>query len=162
MFGAMGPDLFAPQPPPWASLPDPDLAYHVAHELTHMVMSERGFPRAARGSRYSEASAESRTGGDLEEMILHPSLHEIISPFGFRWDFIQNRMREGVLKGLGENSAPERGTPWFFTWAIRYCELRLELPSELWSPLSREAAGVGPGNLLLAFALRGRSRACMC
>ena len=117
------------------SLPDDDLAYHVAHELTHIVMRERGFPRTGRGRRYSEDSAEARVGGDIEEMVLHPSLHKLIEPFGFTWEFIQGRMISGALSGLTHSPVPEETTPWFFTWAIRYCELELELPAPEWTRL---------------------------
>ena len=65
VFGNQGMDLSAPNMPEWTSLPDDDLSYHVAHELTHIVMKERGFPRSARGPQYPEDSAEARVGGDL-------------------------------------------------------------------------------------------------
>ena len=46
-------------------------------------------------------------------------------------------MVQGALRGLRHSPVPEEGTPWFFTWAIRYCELNLELPTEEWLPLEK-------------------------
>ena len=132
VFGLQGMDLTAPQAPAWASMPDDDLAYHVAHELTHIIMRERGFPETGRGPDYPEDSAEARLGGDLEEMVLHPPLDALVLPLGFKRDFIQQRMLSGALNGLGQSPAPEWGTPWFFTWALRYCGLKLELPEHDW------------------------------
>ena len=128
-------DLSAPKMPEWTSLPDDDLSYHVAHELTHIVMKERGFPRSGRGPQYPEDSAEARVGGDLEELVLHPALETLIYPFGFKKEVLQARMLEGAMNGLARSPVPDRGTPWFFTWAIRYCELRLELPARHWQRL---------------------------
>ena len=71
------------------SLPDSDLAYHVAHELTHRVLAARGYPRTVRGAGYPEDSAEARIGADLEEMVLHPPLESLLQPFGFTHHFIQ-------------------------------------------------------------------------
>ena len=135
VFGAHGMDLTAPHMPDWTSLPDDDLAYHVAHELTHVVLRERGFPRTGRGRGYPDGSAEEKVGGDLEEMVLHPVLETLLSPFGFKKDFIQERMLRGALDGLDRSPVPDRGTPWSFTWAIRYCELQLELPRVSWRRL---------------------------
>ena len=131
-FGSQGVNLTAPDTPAWTSLPDDDLAYHVAHELTHIVLRQRGYPRTVRGRQYPQDSAEARIGGDLEEMVLHPALHTLMQPFRFRWDFIQGRMLDGASNGLTRSPAPDRGTPWFFTWAIRFCELQLELPARRW------------------------------
>ena len=135
VFGDQGIDATAPYPPRWTSLPDDDLAYHVAHELTHLVMEERGYPKTMRGVGYPPDSAEARVGEDLEEMVLHPSLHSLIEPFGFRRDFILRGMAEGALAGLRSAPAPEYGSPWHFTWAIRYCLLSMELPLALWTPI---------------------------
>jgi len=135
VFGDQGADVTAPKKPSWASLPDDDLAYHAAHELAHIVLLGRGFPRTSRGTRYPPGSAEAMIGGDLEEMVIHPALHKLIEPFGFRWEFIQRRMCEGAVNGLRSSSAPAPGTPWSFTWAVRYCELRIELPDERWNLL---------------------------
>ena len=132
VFGLHGMDLTAPESPAWASLPDDDLAYHAAHELTHIILRERGFPRTGRGPHYPEDSAEARLGGDLEEMVLHLPLDALILPLGFKRDFIQGRMLSGALNGLERSPAPEWGTPWFFTWALRYCGLKLELPEHDW------------------------------
>jgi hypothetical protein len=134
-FGDQGADLTAPHPPSWMSLPDSDLAYHVAHELTHKVMTERNYPKAARGIGYAEDSAEARVGGDLEEMVLHPALEKLIEPFGFDNSFILERMASGAFNGLRTAPLTEWGTPWFFTWAIRFCELQIELPIHWWTPI---------------------------
>ncbi len=135
VFGDQGADVTAPDRPAWASLPDDDLAYHVAHELSHLALIERGFPRTSRGTGYPPGSAEARIGGDLEEMVIHPALHKLIEPFGFRWEFIQRRMFEGAVNGVRSSPAPVPGSPWSLTWAIRYCELQIELPDERWSAL---------------------------
>ena len=68
-------------------------------------------------------------------MVLHPPLDEIMLPFGFKRDFIQARMVAGALAGLANSPAPEPGTPWFFTWAFRYCGLHLELDGDQWCRL---------------------------
>ena len=135
VFGDQGVDVTAPYPPRWVSLPDSDLAYHVAHELTHRVLAARGYPRTVRGAGYPEDSAEARIGADLEEMVLHPPLESLLQPFGFSHHFIQRNMASGALRGIESAPVPEYGSPWHFTWAIRYCLLQLELPLELWQPL---------------------------
>ena len=103
-----------------------------------------------RGVGYPPDSAEARVGEDLEEMVLHPSLEAILEPFGFSHEFILNRMAEGARGGLGSAPVPEYGTPWHFTWAIRYCLLRMEFPRSLWTPIETiyaerapEAAALG-------------------
>lgn len=135
VFGDQGVENSAPAMPRWMSLPDDDLAYHVAHELTHTLMRERGFPKTVRGVGYPADSAEARVGEDLEEMVLHPSLESILEPFGFRHDFIVSNTASGALRGLQSAPVPEYGTPWHFTWAIRFCMLQMELPLDLWTPL---------------------------
>lgn len=135
VFGDQGADKTAPYQPRWMSLPDDDLAYHAAHELTHQVMVSRKYPKTMRGTGYPRDSAEARVGEDLEEMVLHPSLEAILEPFGFRHEFILKRMAEGTIGGLSSAPVPEYGTPWHFTWAIRYCLLRMELPLYLWTPI---------------------------
>ena len=135
VFGHQGMDVTAPNMPEWTSLPDDDLSYHVAHELTHIVMKERGFPRSGRGLQYTEDSAEARIGGDLEELVLHPALETLIDHLGFKKEVLQARMLDGAMNGLVRSPAPARGTPWFFTWAIRYCELKLGLPTHKWQLL---------------------------
>ena len=134
VFGDQGVEFAGPAPR-WMSLPDDDLAYHVAHELTHTLMRERGYPKTVRGIGYPSDSAEARIGEDLEEMVLHPSLETILEPYGFRHDFIVSNMASGALQGLQSAPVPEYGTPWHFTWAIRFCMLQMELPLELWTPL---------------------------
>ena len=135
VFGDQGVEFSASAMPRWMSLPDDDLAYHVAHELTHTLMRERGYPKTVRGVGYPADSGEARVGEDLEEMVLHPSLESILEPFGFRHDFIVGNMASGALRGLQSAPVPEYGTPWHFTWAIRFCMLRMELPLDLWTPL---------------------------
>ena len=114
VFGDQGADATAPYAPRWMSLPDDDLAYHVAHELTHQVMVSRKYPKTMRGVGYPPDSAEARVGEDLEEMVLHPSLEAILEPFGFRHEFILNRMAEGAMGGISSAPVPEYGTPWHF------------------------------------------------
>ena len=143
VFGDQGVE-FAGSAPRWMSLPDDDLAYHVAHELTHTLMRERGYPKTMRGIGYPPDSAEARIGEDLEEMVLHPSLESILEPFGFRHDFIIRNMASGALRGLRSAPVPEYGTPWHFTWAIRFCMLQMELPLELWTPLETVYAERAP------------------
>lgn len=135
VFEDQGADLTAPNLPEWASIPDDDLAYHVAHQLTHIVMRNQGYPATSHGKQYPDDSAEERIGGDLEEMVLHPSLEEILKPFGFRKPFITQRMVNGALKAIPKAPVPEPGIPWFFTWAMRYCELRTDLGEEEWDRL---------------------------
>ena len=128
-------------------LPDDDLAYHVAHELTHIVLRQRGFPKTGRGTPYGEDSAEARIGGDLEEMVLHSPLEKLLLPFGFNHDYIRARMLEGAMNGMVRSPVPvpEPGTPWSFTWAIRYCELQLELVPEQWDGLEAIYKERAPG-----------------
>lgn len=135
IFGDKGYDVTAPDLPDWMDLPDEDLAYHVAHELTHMAFRSRGYPKTVRGTHYPIDSAEARIGGDLEELIFHPPLEQTLRGAGFRWEFINERLVETVLQGISSSSPPEFGTPWFFTWAIRYCELKMELSLQQWSQL---------------------------
>ena len=144
VFGDQGVDVTAPYPPRWMSLPDDDLAYHVAHELAHQVMAARKYPRTARGVGYPPDSAEARVGEDLEEMVLHPSLEAILEPFGFRRDFILQNMAEGAMRGLIAAPTPEYGSPWHFTWAIRRCLLQMELPRRLWTPIENIYAARAP------------------
>ena len=148
VFGVQGIDLVTPDPPPpWMELPDDDLAYHVAHELTHIVLRQRGFPKTGRGTPYGEDSAEARIGGDLEEMVLHSPLEKLLLPFGFNHDYIRARMLEGAMNGMVRSPVPvpEPGTPWSFTWAIRYCELQLELVPEQWDGLEAIYKERAPG-----------------
>ena len=136
VFGDLGYDLSAPYLPAWAALPDDDLAYHVAHELYHIVQRQRGYPKTVRGRQYPSDSVEARIGGDLEELILHPPLEELLrGELGFTNDFIRARMLQGALNGVGSSPPPEYGTPWFTTWAIRYCELQFTLAAQEWAEL---------------------------
>ena len=132
VFGDQGADLAEPDVPEWAARPDDDLACHVVHELTHIVLRGRGFPKTGHGLQYSDDSAEARIGADLEEMVLHPALESLIEPFGFKNSFIRSRMLTGVRDGVSNSPVPDYGTPWFFVWAIRYTELQLELQDYQW------------------------------
>ena len=60
IFGDKGYDVTTPDLPDWMDLPDEDLAYHVAHELTHMAFRSRGYPKTVRGTHYPIDSAEAR------------------------------------------------------------------------------------------------------
>ena len=103
VFGEQGVDLSAPNLPAWAGLPDDDLAYHVGHELYHIVQRGRGYPKTVRGRQYPPDSVEARIGGDLEEMILHPPLEELLrGELGFTNDFIRGRMLQGRAERGGE------------------------------------------------------------
>ena len=136
VFGDQGVDSMGTDTPRWMSLPDDDLAYHTAHELTHRLMGAWGYPRTVRGPGYPVDSAEARVGADLEEMVLHPALEHILEPFEFRRDFILQNMVDGALHGLRSAPVPEYGAPWHFTWAIRYCGLRLDLPDSVRHPIA--------------------------
>lgn len=135
VFGDQGADVSAPRLPTWASLPDDDLAYHVAHELAHIVLRQRGFPRTGRGPQYPPDSDEARVGGDIEELVLHRALEDLLAPYGFKRPAIYTRLVSGALKGLSSSPVPRPGTAWYCTWAIRYCDLQLELEPEDWRRL---------------------------
>ena len=70
VFGDQGADKLSPHIPRWMELPDGDLCWHVAHELSHLVIQSRGFPNTARGPQFPKGSPEARIGGDIEEMVL--------------------------------------------------------------------------------------------
>ena len=98
----MGPRVTTEVPislPSWMELPDDALSYHVAHELTHLVMRHRGFPVSGRGPQYGEDSLEARVGGDLEEMVSHPALEEMLKTFAFDRTHIQHHLFEGAPPG---------------------------------------------------------------
>ena len=135
VFGDLGADRSAPDEPIWAGLPDDDLAYHVAHELAHLLLRARDYPVASPGNDVPPGSEAARVSGDLQEMIDHAALSEIMGPFGFRNDFILDRMAGGASKGLSSSPVPEPGTAWFATWAIRYCDLSRDLGPERWTPI---------------------------
>ena len=118
--------------PSWMELPDDALSYHVAHELTHLVMRHRGFPVSGRGPQYGEDSLEARVGGDLEEMVSHPALEEMLKTFAFDRTHIQHHLFEGARRGLEGSPVPAFGTLWWATWACRFCELQFLLPSQRW------------------------------
>ena len=131
--------------PRWMELPKEALAYHVAHELTHLVLRRRGFPMSIRGPQYSEDSPEARVGGDLEEMISHPCLDEILKPLPFDREHIQQHLFDGARRGLETSPIPTFGTPWWITWTMRFCELRFLLPPQRWVRLEVVYDGRCPG-----------------
>ena len=132
VFGTEAHEPGSSRLPRWMDLPDEALSYHVAHELTHVVMRVRGFPATSRGRHYGEESAEARVGGDLEEMVGHPALEELLRPFPFDRDHIRRHLFEGALKGIEGSPVPVPGTPWWATWACRFCELHFLLPQTQW------------------------------
>ena len=135
VFGDLGADRSAPDEPVWAGLPDDDLAYHVAHELAHLLLRARSYPIASPGTDVPPGSEAARVSADLQEMIDHAALSQVLAPFGFRNDFILDRTAGGAARGLSSSPAPEPGTAWFATWAIRYCDLAKDLGSERWAPI---------------------------
>ena len=135
VFGDLGADRSAPDEPAWAGLPGDDLAYHVAHELAHLLLRARSYPIVAPGSDIPPGSEAARVGGDLQEMIDHAALSEMLGPFGFRNDFILDRTAGGASRGLSSSPVPEPGTAWFATWAIRYCDLSRDMGPERWAPI---------------------------
>ena len=135
VFGDLGADLSAPDEPAWAGLPDDDLAYHVAHELAHILLWGRGYPTAAQGNRLPPWSEEARVCGDLQEMVEHAALGGLLGPFGFRNDVILDRTAAGATRGLASSPVPKQGAPWFATWGIRYCELAMEMGEGRWPPI---------------------------
>ena len=118
--------------PRWLELPDYALSFHVAHELTHVLMRRRGFPVTTRGPQYPPGSPEGRVGGDLEEMVGHPGLEHILSPFPFDKSHVQQRLSDGARGGLENSPVPEAGSMWWNTWAIRFCELKFLLHEKFW------------------------------
>ena len=135
VFGDLGADRSAPEEPAWAGLPDDDLAYHIAHELAHLLLGARSYPVASPGTDEPPGAEAARVAGDLQEMIDHAALSEILGPFGFRNDFILERTAGGAARGLSSSPVPEPGTAWFATWAIRYCDLARDLGPERWAPI---------------------------
>ena len=135
VFGDQHFDSGSSVTPRWLTLPDEDLAYHVAHELTHLLLKSKGFPSVGRGVRYPENSAEAIVGSDLEELVVHQPLEWVIAQYGFTRDFILDTVYEGAKSGLSSGNVPGYGTPWFFTWAIRYAELSTILSPLEWKVL---------------------------
>ena len=88
-----------PRFPAWFQLPHDALGYHVAHELTQLVMRKRGFPVTLRGPEYAETSPEARLCGDVHEMVSHPAMEEILGPLPFDRSHIQGHLFEGVPGG---------------------------------------------------------------
>ena len=132
VFGPEGYVEGADRLPRWMEIPDPALSYHVAHELTHVLLRNRGFPTGFRGPAYGPDSPEARVGGDLEEMIAHPALEQVLSPFPFDKSHIQQHLFQGARRGLESSPVPEADSPWWATWACRCCELRFLLPERQW------------------------------
>ena len=132
VFGPDGYQKGSQELPPWMELPDEALSYHVAHELTHQVMRTRGFPLSVRGQQYGGGSPEAEVGRDLEEMVSHPALEELLRPFGFNGTHILLHLFESARQGLESSPIPETGTPMWATWACRFCELQFLLPERQW------------------------------
>ena len=120
------------QTPYWIDLPDGALSYHVAHELTHLIMTKRGFPSTVRGPHYNIDSPQARVGSDLQEMILHPGLEDILAPYAFDQSHIRHHLFEGARKGLEESPIPPTGTLWWVTWSCRFAELYYLLTRDQW------------------------------
>ena len=123
VFGDQSIESHAGDYPGWMELPDRDLAYHVAHEVAHQLLRKRGYPRIARGTMYGPESSEARVGGDLEELVIHIPLDCLLRVYELSPKVIVERMFNGTMQGICNSPVPEYGTPWFFTWAIRYAEL---------------------------------------
>lgn len=135
VFGA---ESYRPSPgvmPGWMKLPDEALSYHVAHELTHVVLRRRGYPTTALGTRYDENSDEARVGGDLKDMVDHPALELLLGQFPFDRQHIQRHLFEGAHRGVMESPVPEQGSLWWATWVCRFCELHFLLPYGDWLTL---------------------------
>ncbi len=132
IFGQEGYQKSSGSLPRWMELPDEALSYHVAHELTHLLMRRQGFPVSVRGLQYGEDSPAARVGSDLMEMISHPALEEILKPYPFNRNHIQEHLFKGALQGIEGSPVPELGTPWWVTWACRFCELQFLLPTQKW------------------------------
>lgn len=128
-------DLSGSELPRWMDLPGGPLSFHVAHELTHLLLRRRGFPTTLRGRQHGEGSPEARVCGDLDEMISHPALETLLRPFPFDKTHIQDHLFEGARRGLESSPRPEPASPWWATWAIRFCELQFLLPRQSFSRL---------------------------
>ena len=107
----------------------------MAHELAHLLLRGRTYPVAVPGRDIPPGSGAARVAGDLQEMIDHAALAEILGPFGFQNDHILDHTARGASRGLSSSPVPEPGTAWFATWAIRYCDLSRDLGPERWAPI---------------------------
>ena len=131
--------------PSWMNIPDGALSYHVAHELTHLVLRQRGYPVSVRGPHYADESPEARVGSDLEEMVSHHALEELLRDIPFDRTHIQQHLYESARRGLENSPIPSFGTSWWVTWAIRFCELHFLLPERDWLRLEVVYDGRCPG-----------------
>ena len=129
----------------WMRIPDGALSYHVAHELTHLVLRQRGYPGSVRGPQYAEESPEARVGSDLEEMVSHHALEELLKDIPFDRAHIQQHLYDSARLGLEGSPVPSFGTSWWITWAIRFCELQFQLPEPDWLRLEVVYDGRCPG-----------------
>ena len=82
IFGGQGAGLTTPKLLVWMSLPGNELAYHVAHEIPHLILTSLKYPSVVCELRCPVDSGEVRAGKDLEEMVLHPALDKLIDQFG--------------------------------------------------------------------------------
>ena len=135
IFGDQGVDNFPNHQPPWTFLPKQDLSYHVAHELTHILLRRRQYPSTFQGVQHKHNLGLTRVANDIEEAVIHRALDALISPFGFTKNNIQERILTGAIKGLTNSPIPDNNTLWFYTWALRFAELKFELPAEKWDQL---------------------------
>jgi hypothetical protein len=139
VFGDLGADRTDSGTPEWVGIPDGDFSYHVAHELAHLVLKKRGYPKIFASSSYSSNSADHvRVAGDLEDMIIHFCVNQLLERFEFRNPYIKERFYHGALHGIQHSPVPETGNLWFFTWAIRYCELKRDLDGFHWNRIEQE------------------------
>ncbi len=132
IFGDQAYSPASGQLPPWMELPGFALSFHVAHELTHVLMRKRGFPMTNRGPQYAPNSHEARVGGDLEEMVGHPGMERLLEPLPFDKSHIQQKLFEGARSGLENAPIPTQGGLWWVTWAMRFCELQFLLTEPMW------------------------------
>ena len=135
IFQDQGLDQTTSFPPRWIELPDPDLAYHVAHELSHLVLNSKKYPRLLIEKQFKNDNDQNRIKDDLQELVDHIAINFLLKPFEFRNDFITQNTASGAIRGLSTSPVPKKNDPWLITWAIRYCELKVELNPNQWSKI---------------------------
>lgn len=133
VFKDQGIDQTTPYQPRWIGLPESDLAYHVAHELTHLLLSSRKYPRLLIGNHFKDDRDQNRIKDDLQELVDHVAIKFLLKPFEFRNDFITKNTASGAIRGLSTSPVPKNDDLWFITWAIRYCDLKVELNPNQWA-----------------------------
>ena len=103
IFQDQGLDQTTSFPPRWIELPDPDLAYHVAHELSHLVLNSKKYPRLLIEKQFKNDKDQNRIKDDLQELVDHIAINFLLKPFEFRNDFITQNTANGAIienKGL--------------------------------------------------------------